>query len=80
MNNKLKLIVVSVLARVRYGHNLMSITHKVSSYITLTMKVVAMTISPLASSALKHHNTLNSTILFFYEPPITKNKQNQFLP
>jgi hypothetical protein len=43
----------------------MSITHKASGYITLTMKVAAMTLSPLASPALKqqeNHNTLNYTI------------------
>jgi hypothetical protein len=43
------------------------------------MKVDAMTLSLLASSALKqqeNHNTLDYTIWFFYEPPITKKKQN----
>jgi len=60
-NNRLKLTVVLVLARVRYGHNLVSIIHKAVGYITFTMNVAAMTISPLTSSTFKqqdNHNTL----------------------
>jgi hypothetical protein len=55
---------VLVPARVKYGHNLMSITHKALGYITFTMKVVAMSLSPQASSVFKqqdNHNTLNYT-------------------
>jgi hypothetical protein len=65
INNRLKIIIVLVPARVRYGHNLMSITHKTSGYITFTMKVAAMTLSPLTSSTFKqpnNHNMLDYTI------------------
>jgi hypothetical protein len=56
---------VLLLARIKYGHNLMSIIHKAVGYITFTMNVVAMIISPLTSSTFKqqdNHNTLEYTI------------------
>jgi len=72
---------VSVPTKVRYGHNLMSITHKALGYITFTMKVVAMSLSPLASLAFKqqdNHNTLDYTSWLFDEPPITE-KQTKLI-
>jgi hypothetical protein len=80
-NNMLKLTVVSILAIIIYGHNFMSIIHRTLGYITFIMKVVAMTLSRLASSVLKqqgNHNTLNYTIWLFYEPPITE-KQTKLI-
>ncbi len=59
----------------------MSIIHKAVGYITFTMNVVAMIISPLTSSTFKqqdNHNTLEYTIWLFYEPPITK-KQTKLI-
>jgi len=61
----LKLTIVLIPTRVRYGHNLMTITHKALGYMTFTMKVVVITFSPLASSTLKqqdNHNTYDYTI------------------
>jgi hypothetical protein len=79
--NKLKLTIVLVPARIRYGYNLMSITHKASGYITFTMKVVAMTLSPLTSLTLKqhdNHNTLNYTILLFWTTHNKKTNKTNF--
>ncbi len=63
-NKQVEVTIVLVPARIRYGHNLMSITHKALGYITFTMKVVATSLSPLASLAFRqqdNHNTLDYT-------------------